>query len=203
MDDTHGGTPRIPDFRSTPTTRRDGFLSPSQPAPVSPTGQVLPPAPPARPKVEVFPWWDLKWENAQAWSTRALNFVVNPTAVANTTTPVPGTFNFQVRPQNSGVIKSLRMTVQNPVATIQLALTLFIGQSPVEGWTGIPFDPVAATAYILVFNDINVLMRQNDILTASFTDTSNPASAWTCSLTASGWQVQNTEIERVQQGFRY
>lgn len=194
----HGAPRSLPDFGSTPVNRQGGFTSPAIPNPPTQSdgsSGVIPPAPPT---VEVFPWWDLQWEAATAWSMKSLLFTV----AAGGTTAVPN-FSYQIPSQNRGIIKSIRMSVQNPVATINLSLNLLINTGPVQGWTGISFDPLAASAFVLVWNDVNQRMQQNDTLTASFTEASTPASAWTCSLQISGWQVPQAEIDRVQRGFKY
>lgn len=199
---TWGAPPPRPDYGDTPNRHGGSNFPPTVPVPLTPSGQPAPQLPPPPPLVQVYPWWDKQWENAPAWAVQSLNAVIPIGASAATTGLVPN-FSYQVPAQNRAVLKSLRMTVENPLATIVLALTLFVNNSPVQGWTGIPFDPLSATAYVLVFNEMNIRLDQNQILTAGFTERSAPPSAWTVSLTASGWQIQSTEIARVQQGFRY
>lgn len=199
---THGAPPAQPDTTGIPVARGGGYLQPTQPVPLTPAGAAVPYVPPTPNGVEIFPWWYQQWEAAPAWAVQSLNFTVASGAVAATTGLVPN-FSFACPAQNRGIVKSIRMTVENPLSTIGLFLTLFVNNSPVQGWTMIPFDPVSATAYILVFNDVNIRLSQNQILTAGFTEASNPASSWTCSLTAAGWQVPEAEIRRLQQNVIY
>lgn len=200
----HGAPPPQPDISAIPVVRGGGYLSPTSPVPIGPGGAAVPYVPPEPNGVEVLPWWYQQWESAPAWAVQDLNFTVPLGAQASTTGLLPlASFSYQCPQQNRAIVKSIRMSVQNPVSTISLLLTLFLNGYPVQGWTNIPFDPVSATAYILVFNDVNVRLDQNQTLTAGFTESSNPASAWTCSLTASGWQVPISEIKRIQKGFVY
>lgn len=203
MDYRAHGAPRAePDLDSTPVLT-PGFNSPSVPVPQTESsggGMFTPP--PAPPQVEVFPWWDRQWAAAQAWRAKVLNATVVAGQTAGQSTFLTG-FTYTVPANMRAVLKAMKMTVQNPVATINLALTLFKGGAPIQGWDGIAFDPVAATALILPFNDMNITLEQGDVITAAFAEASAPASGWTVSLQAYGWQITQADIDRVQPSLKY
>lgn len=163
-------------------------------APPLPAGVFAPPPP--KPTLQVFPWYLYEYPSAQDWYAVALNFAVPATGTTN----VPG-FTFTVNPQNVAVIKQLTMTVQNSLATIDLRVRLLINGAPVSGWNGIAFPPVAATGVIVPFNGMNIRLKETEILTAQFIEAS--ATAWVCSLSASGWQVSVPEVLRVQGDVSY
>lgn len=201
MDYRAHGAPRADyDLESTPTLTPGFNAPPSVPVSILPPG--VSPIPPQPPQVYVFPWWFVQWESAQALNVSALNFTVTAGQLATPANFITG-FSYQVPVGNRSVVKAMKMTVENPVATTNLAVTLFKNGAPIQGWNGIAFDPVAATALILPFNDMNILLQQNDVFTAAFAEASNPASNWTCSLQAYGWTITQSEIDRVQGTFRY
>jgi hypothetical protein len=180
------GLPLPPISAPSGMRRGGGFMPASGAGAVAPVSQSF----------QVFPWWLYKSPGAMDWNTAGLNFV----AVLNATT-VATNFSFKVGPQNQAVIQQLTMVVQNSLANIDLRVTLRINGQPVQGWTGIPFPPVAATGVLIPYNGMQVKLRQNDLLTAVFIEASG--TNYTCSLYASGWQVSSQEIVRLQGGIDY
>jgi hypothetical protein len=162
------------------------------PAPASGPGAVAP----ISQSFNIFPWWLYEYPNALDWNAAGLNFV----AVANART-VATNFSFQVSPQNQGVIKQVTLVVQNSLANIDLRVTLLINGQPLQGWTGIPFPPVAATGVVVPYNGMVVRMKQNETLTAIFAEASG--TNYTCSIYASGWQVSSQDIARLSGGIAY
>jgi hypothetical protein len=161
-------------------------------ASASPAGLITPaPAP-----LNIFPWWLYETPGAQDWDLVENNFTV----AVNAVTVVPN-FTFQVNTNNVGVIKQMFMTVQNPVATISLSVTLLLNGSPISGWTKF-FPPASATTLIVPFNDMIVRLPENGKLTAQFRDVGG-ATPWQCSLNCSGWQVSKPEVLRLQGAVNY
>jgi hypothetical protein len=158
----------------------------------SPAGTITTPVPP----LQIFPWWLYETPGAQDWDVVSNNFSVAPNAV----TVVPN-FSFKVNTNNVGVIKQLFMTVQNPVATISLSMTLLLNGSPISGWTKF-FPPASATTEIIPFNNMVVRLPENGLLTAQFTDV-GAVAPWSCSLNCSGWQVSKPEVLRLQGNVNY
>lgn len=193
-----GAPPALPDFGSTPVMRPAGGI-PSPSIPNLPPG-VMPPV--QQFSVQVNPWWDKKWDAAQAWNILAQNFTV---AAGQAATPANYVTNFlyQVPTVNRSVIKAALLTIQNPVATTDVRMTIFVNDAPVQGWNGIAFPPLSATAEVIPFNDINITLQQNDVVHVAFSEQSNPAASWTCSLQLLGWQITQNEIERVQGLLKY
>lgn len=165
---------------------------PSAPAGAGDLATITPTPPP----LQIFPWWLYETPGAQDWFISSLNFTV----AASVTTIVPA-FSFTVNSNNLGVLKQVTMTVQNPTATISLAMNLLLNGSVIPGWSNVTFPPVSATALIIPFNAMVVRLPELGILTASFTESSG--SAWTCSLQASGWQASKPEIARLQGNVNY
>ena len=187
-----GAPPPRADFGATLNTRQGPAFPPN--VPNAPAGQ-LPPAPVQSP-VQIFPWWLYEYESAVDFYIKSLNVAI----AAGTTTPVPN-FSFTVPGQQRAVLKHISMTLQAALTTMNLSLTLLLGGAPIQGWSGLAFPPMLATAVLIPFNDMNVRMAQNQTLTAQFVEASG--LTWVVSLEASGWSVQEQDIARLQQGIKY
>lgn len=187
-----GAPPPLPDVSAIPVNRRSINLPPT--APNAPADQ--PPPVPVQAPVQIFPWWLYEYESAQDFYIKSLNIAI----AANATTPVPN-FAFVVPGQNRGVLKHISMTLQSSTTAINLQLTLLLNNAPIQGWSGLAFPPMLATAVLIPFNDMNVRMSQNSVLTAQFVEASG--LTWVVSLEASGWNVSEQDIARLQQGVRY
>lgn len=168
-------------------------------------GVVRPPIPPAAkadttPTFVVFPWWTTSYSAAQDWSCKT----ILATAAANATTVLPttpGNFLYSVPANFSAVLKSLTLIVQAPTNTMNLSLTLLAGNAPIQGWVNRMIPPGSGSTLNITWNDIDVRLYQGTFFTASLTE--GGGSNWTVSCEASGWQIMNQEIERVQQGNNY
>jgi hypothetical protein len=202
-DRSFGAPPPLPPFQSLPGTVR----GPSgQPVPAVDWGDGTVKAPlPVQPSLSISPWWLYEYPDAVDFSLTALNF----TAAAGATTTVPvGTaaapqFTFTVPSGYIGVLRQVTMTVQSPVATMNLSLRLLLGNAPIQGWSNRPFPPLALSGMAIGFNGIVIRMPQGSTLTAQFIEASSPASSFTCSLDANGWICPIASIRRLQQGLEY
>lgn len=152
---------------------------------------------PPRGQPIVFPWWLYEMPGSQDWNADAINFSV----AASGTTNVPATGNYLAPPATQAVIKQLILTVQNPVATLDLFVRLLLNGSPIPGWSVIYFPPVAAAALVLPINDMVIRMSEGQTLTAQFIE--GGGTAYTCSFQVKGWYTPQTTIDTFMSGVPY
>lgn len=165
-----------------------------QPVTRSPTGEMVAPSAP-RGQPIIFPSWLYEMPGAQDWSITSQNF----TAAASSTTDT-GT-SYTVNDAYVGVVKSLLLTVQNPLATLDLRVRLLVNGAPVPGWSDIYFPPVSATGIILPVNDLVIRLAAKDKLTAQYIE--GAGTAYTCSFDAKGWVTPVQTVAELMGGVPY
>jgi hypothetical protein len=145
----------------------------------------------------VEPWWRFEYESAQDWYRKNLA-VALPAAIGTTAVPA---FSFTVPPNTRMVLKQFIIQITNPTNATDVVATLLRNGQPIAGFNAIAFLPMVAATEALPYNDLNIRFGGGDTFTASFTD--NTATAWTVGITASGWFVGESDIQRLMGGVSY
>lgn len=164
------------------------------PSTISPTGEHVLPQPPSGQPI-VFPYWLYEMPQSEDWSINSTNFAV----AANSTTTVASTYT--VGEAKVGVIKSLILTVQNPLATLNLRVRLLVNSAPVQGWSDIYFPAVSATGIILPVNDLVIRLAAKDQVSAQYIEAGG--TAYTCSFDAKGWVTPVDTVNAFMRGVQY
>lgn len=154
-------------------------------------------APPPKGTPIIFPWWLYEAPGSTDWELNSINF----TAAANATTEVPN-FSFNTGQGNKGVLTLLTITVLNPVATLDLRVTLLLNQAPIPGWSLIYIPPLAATAFVKDYNGMILRADENQTYTATVTN-GELANAYTMTLQARGWTTPSKVIDQFSSGVNY
>lgn len=151
-----------------------------------PTGEFVPPQAPSAQPVSL-PWWLYEPQGSVDWETNAINFVPTVSATSNITD-----FGITVPEGFQSVLSQIAITVNTVLTTTSLNFALYIDGAPVTGWNKIRIPPISATAFLLPFNGMVVLMTQNNKLTAKVTE--GTGVSYTCSMQGRGWHVANDKV---------
>jgi len=146
----------------------------------------------------ILPWWQYEIPSAQDFYLETMSTVVG----AGATIAVPN-FTLQVGQGQVGVVRSLQLTVQNPTATMRVAVGLLINSGAVQGWSNLNLNQIGggAAALIQPYNDMVIRLGQNSIFSARLVNTD--AVAWTVSVQATGWVCPLNDVQRLQGTIQY
>lgn len=142
---------------------------------------------------QISPWYLNKFTSSVDWDTYAANFTV----AASTTTTATG-FSYTVPSNMRAVIKQVTVTIQSLVNTSTVTWTLLRNNGPIQGFNAVLIPPGSAGLIVMPYNGIDLQLSQGDILTATMTEAGG--TAYTASISASGWATPLADIQRLQSG---